>query len=310
MQDLLKRVENEREMKIKTIIIFSIIVVILPGIFVFKKSHTRSLLSASFISTVNTMTMENGSGSYTLIKQGRDWFLDEGATHFICRNGTVNAYLQKLAGLKIIETAGTSKAVWGDLGVADNDHHSTTLKNGKETVKLFWGKKSAGGEEVFVRKNREESVYVTTFPGAAIYADKWGWVNVKILPVAIDTTEIISLDFKKEGQDYSIIRKNYWELHSARGTARMDTRKMNLLLERIKNLKGEAVVLKTKKAEMMSAGTLIVHLAGDTALILNFLKDKKGSYFAAEESSGYLYRINTAERNGVLPDVKYLLDHF
>lgn len=297
-------------MKYKIIIIFSIIAIILPGIFVLKKSYTRTLLSASLISTVKTITMEYGGGSYTLKKQGRDWFIEEGDTPFICRNKTVNAFLRKLAGLKMIETAGSSRAVWGDLGVDDNNRHSTTLKNDKEAVKLFWGKKTAGGEEVFVRKKGEESVYVTTFPGTAIYADKWDWVNLKILPVDSTTPEILSLDFKKEGQYYSIIRKNYWELHSALGTARMDTGKMNLLLERIKNLKGEAVALKKDEAEMLSAGMLILHLAGDTSLILKFLKDKKGSYFAEKERGVYLYRINTAEKNAVLPDVKYLLDHF
>ncbi len=297
-------------MKIKSIVILFSVLLLLPGIIVLRKPSSRYLLSSRFIGTVSSVTMEYRGGSYTLIKRDKDWFLEEGNVLFICKIGIVDAFLEKLYGLKIIETAGSSKEVWGDLGVAENNHHSTTLKNGNEAVKLFWGKKSAGGREIFIRTNDEESVYVTSFPGNTIYTDRWDWVNLKIIPFDIDTSAIISLVFYRDGQKYSIIRKDFWELMFSQGTARLDSGKINLLLERIKNLKGEAARLKKDGDEMLPAGSLIINLAGNTTLSLIFLKDKKDNYFAAEKDGVYLYRINRAERNAVLPGLKYLLDHF
>ena len=103
-------------MKIKSIVILFSVLLLLPGIIVLRKPSSRYLLSSRFIGTVSSVTMEYRGGSYTLIKRDKDWFLEEGNVIFICKIGIVDAFLEKLYGLKIIETAGVPKRFGEILG--------------------------------------------------------------------------------------------------------------------------------------------------------------------------------------------------
>ncbi len=284
---------------------------VVPGIFLFKGPNDKPLVPEQFIKEADTIQMETGGRPYTLKRNGKTWILKTEGTSFACREGEVDLFIKNLSGLKILKIAGESKDVWADLGVQNGNGFTTTIINGNRKIELIWGKETEGGSRIFVRRENCETVYISDFPGDSIYADRWYWADLRILPQNINTDNVIAVKYSKNGMNYSIYRENGWILRTDVGTASINPVRTEALINRIAGFKGESA-RQEKSAEVLEgAGTVTVVLSGGKIFTLKFYKSEESVFFVGSNSkSGYLFKTSAAEMKSIFPDLKFILDNY